>query len=81
MAKIVVQNVSKAYKVYRTRFSRLLEWFSPTNSIRHDKKWILKDINFVVQPGEAVGIIGINGAGKVLFLSSSLVRLNLRQVR
>ncbi|EGT0651211.1 ABC transporter ATP-binding protein [Citrobacter braakii] len=68
MAKIVVQNVSKAYKVYRTRFSRLLEWFSPTNSIRHDKKWILKDINFVVQPGEAVGIIGINGAGKSTLL-------------
>lgn len=68
MAKIVVQNVSKAYKVYRTRFSRLLEWFSPSNTIRHDKKWILKDINFVVQPGEAVGIIGINGAGKSTLL-------------
>lgn len=68
MSKIVVQNISKAYKVYPRRFSRLIEWLSPTKAIKHYKKWILQDINFVVQPGEAVGIIGINGAGKSTLL-------------
>lgn len=34
----------------------------------HHLKWVLQDINFKVNPGEAVGIIGINGAGKSTLL-------------
>ena len=34
----------------------------------HSKKWVLKDINFSIEPGEAVGIVGVNGAGKSTLL-------------
>lgn len=68
MGMIVVSNLGKAYKQYHSRWLRLREWFIPTNVQYHQLKWVLRDINFIVQPGEAVGIIGINGAGKSTLL-------------
>lgn len=37
---------------------------------KNNEKWVLEDINFVINPGETVGIIGSTGCGK-----SSLVQL------
>ncbi|MDD3761508.1 MAG: ABC transporter ATP-binding protein [Acidithiobacillus sp.] len=68
MGTITVTNLGKAYKQYPTRWSRLIEWLDPRNKPRHTLKWVLKNINFTIQPGEAVGIIGINGAGKSTLL-------------
>jgi lipopolysaccharide transport system ATP-binding protein len=68
MGTITVTNLGKAYKQYPTRWSRLAEWVTPGHRPRHSLKWVLQDINFTVNPGEAVGIIGINGAGKSTLL-------------
>ncbi|MFC0132764.1 sugar ABC transporter ATP-binding protein [Massilia eurypsychrophila] len=68
MGRITVDNLSKAYKQYPTRWSRLAEWTLPFRGARHKLKWVLQDINFEVAPGEAVGLIGINGAGKSTLL-------------
>jgi lipopolysaccharide transport system ATP-binding protein len=68
MGSITVSNLGKAYKQYPNRWARLLEWFDPRNQANHSLKWVLQDINFTVQPGEAVGIIGMNGAGKSTLL-------------
>lgn len=68
MGTITVTNLGKAYKQYSNRWMRLREWFTPSKSKYHQLKWVLQDINFTVQPGEAVGIIGINGAGKSTLL-------------
>ena len=68
MGHIQVNNLGKAYKQYPGRWSRLAEWLTPGNTVRHQLKWVLKDINFKVEAGEAVGIIGINGAGKSTLL-------------
>jgi lipopolysaccharide transport system ATP-binding protein len=68
MGTITVTKLGKAYKQYPNRWSRLFEWITPGSTKYHELKWVLQDINFTVQPGEAVGIIGINGAGKSTLL-------------
>lgn len=68
MGKIIVSGLGKAYKKYSTRSRRLAEALFPGIGPQHTTHWVLKDINFVVESGEAVGIIGINGAGKSTLL-------------
>lgn len=68
MGSIRVSGLGKAYRQYQNRWSRLIEWSLPFLGPRHQLKWVLQDINFQVEPGEAVGIIGINGAGKSTLL-------------
>ena len=65
---IKVQNVGKAYKYYSSKWNRVIEKLLPGNKSRHSKKWVLKDINFNVEPGESIGIVGVNGAGKSTLL-------------
>ena len=68
MGAIQVNNLGKAYKQYPSRWSRLIEWVFPFTSPRHQLNWVLQDINFQVQAGESIGILGVNGAGKSTLL-------------
>ena len=42
-------------------------------SFKYKRKWILRDLNLVIKPGERVGLVGPSGAGK-----STLVHLLMR---
>ncbi|WP_049606852.1 ABC transporter ATP-binding protein [Yersinia massiliensis] len=66
MSSVSVRNLGKAYKQYPTKLSRLKEWILAKK--HHSLKWVLRDINFNINPGDSVGIIGINGAGKSTLL-------------
>lgn len=68
MSAIIVSNIGKAYKQYGSKWARFAEWMLPFSGRRHQLKWVLKDISFSVEPGEALGIIGINGTGKSTLL-------------
>ncbi len=39
-------------------------WFS-----YNDKEWILKDVSFVIEPGETVALVGLTGSGKTTIVN------------
>lgn len=69
-AAIVVERLGKAYRHYPSQWARLADWMIPGGHGRATEHWVLRDINFTVYAGEALGIIGMNGAGK-----SSLLKI------
>jgi len=66
MGFLQVHNLGKAYRRYRRKSGRLVEWFG--GGSQHELVWIMRHINFSVASGEAVGIVGANGAGKSTLL-------------
>ena len=65
---ISVSNVSKCYRVFDERRSRLLDALWPKHIKDAQEIRALKDINFEVKRGESVAIIGRNGSGKSTLL-------------
>jgi len=73
---IKIDNLSKCYQIYNSPQDRLKQFILPNLYKRLGKKpktysqsfWALKDIDFTIQCGETVGIIGANGSGKSTLL-------------
>lgn len=76
-AILEVENISKKFKIYHNKQPYLSLRDTIIDIIKHPSKvfqsdteefWALKDINFTVNEGESIGIIGKNGAGKSTLL-------------
>ncbi len=65
---IQVNNVSKMYKLYDKPSDRLKESLGLTKKKKYKEHYALKNIDFQVNKGETVGIIGTNGSGKSTIL-------------
>lgn len=65
---IQVQHLSKMYKLYDKPSDRLKESLGFTRKKRYREHYALRDVNFGIEEGECVGIIGTNGSGKSTIL-------------
>jgi lipopolysaccharide transport system ATP-binding protein len=63
-----VENVSKQYRTYARPGDRLKESLTRGWLQRHTAFWALRDINFELEKGTTVGIVGHNGCGKSTLL-------------
>lgn len=67
---IVIDRVSKRFRVQRERPDSLKERFTSRRRSHYDEFWALKDVSVTVPLGSFHGLIGHNGSGK-----SSLLRI------
>ena len=65
---LLVQNVSKLYRLYRSPFDRIRELNPFQTKPLHTDFWALRDISFSVDRGEIVSLVGPNGCGKSTLL-------------
>lgn len=68
VGSIQASHLGKAFRRYPRQRARLLEWLTGGRYCAHSLHQALEDINFQIQPGEAVAVIGQNGAGKSTLL-------------
>ena len=68
MPSVALKDISKRYKIYPSAQDRLKEILTFGRVDYGHEFWALKNIDFSVEPGSILGILGRNGAGKSTLL-------------
>ena len=64
---IDVNDVSIRFNLEKEKVNSIKEYFIRRlkGQIQYDEFWALKHITFQVERGDSVGLVGLNGSGKV----------------
>lgn len=84
--QIVFKNVNKCFKIYKNKThsvkEKIIDKVLNRNKLEVIQHQVLKDVNFIINQGETIGIIGENGTGKstTLKIISKILRQDSGQV-
>jgi len=67
MIDVRFSQVSKRYNLQATADTPK-RWYRPSSAMNSGEMWAIRDLSFEVKQGEALGIVGHNGAGKTTIL-------------
>lgn len=67
---IRAENISMQFNMATEKIDNIKEYFVKRvkRNISYDTLWALRSVNFRMDAGESVGVIGLNGSGKSTFL-------------
>jgi ABC-2 type transport system ATP-binding protein len=68
VAAVELNGVSKRFRLYHERYSSLKERVIHFGRIPYEDFWAVRDVEFDIEVGKTVGILGHNGSGKSTLL-------------